>query len=61
VDDLVRSGEFDPIREWMGEHVHQHGCRYTTTDLIEEATGEEFTADYFVDYAKSKFGELYGI
>jgi carboxypeptidase Taq len=61
VDALVREGEFDPIREWMGEKIHRHGCRYTTPDLIEEATGEAFTADYFVDYAKEKFGELYGV
>jgi carboxypeptidase Taq len=61
VDALVREGEFDPIREWMREKIHQHGCRYTTPDLIEEATGEAFTADYFVDYATRKFGYLYGI
>ena len=30
-------------------------------DLIEEATGEAFTADYFLEYANSKFGELYGV
>jgi carboxypeptidase Taq len=61
VDALVRDGEFDPIREWMGERIHQHGCRYTTPDLVEEATGEAFTADYFLDYATGKFGELYGV
>ena len=61
VDALVQQGEFDRIREWMGERIHQHGCRYTTPDLVEEATGEVFTADYFVDYATEKFGELYGI
>jgi carboxypeptidase Taq len=61
VDGLVRKGEFDPIREWMGERIHQHGCRYTTPDLVEEATGEAFTADHFVDYATEKFGELYGV
>ena len=60
-DAKVRDGEFDPIREWMEENVHRHGCRYTTPDLIEEATGEEYTADYFVEYAKGKFGELYGV
>ncbi len=61
VDSMVRAGEFDPLREWMGEKVHRHGCRYTTPDLIEEATGEEFTADYFIKYATSKFGDLYDI
>ena len=61
VDALVRDGEFDEIMEYLNEHVHGHGCLYTTDDLIEEATGEPFTADYFVEYAEAKFGELYGV
>ncbi|MEF8775013.1 MAG: carboxypeptidase M32 [Haloarculaceae archaeon] len=59
--DLVREGEFGPILDWHREHVHRHGCRYTTPDLIEEATGESLTADYFLDYAESKFGDLYNL
>ncbi len=61
VDALVREQEFDPIREWMGEKIHQQGQRYTTPELVEHATGEPLTAEYFVDYAKEKFGELYDL
>ena len=61
VDGLVREGEFDPIREWMAERIHRPGQRYTTDELVEEATGEPLTADYFLDYAKSKFSELYDV
>ena len=55
----IRSGEFDPLREWLGEHVHQHGARYTTPELIEQATGEAFSADYFLDYVDEKYSSLY--
>ncbi len=58
---LVRDGDFDPILEWQRDHVHRHGCRYTTPDLIEEATGEALTADYYLDYARDKFGDLYDL
>jgi carboxypeptidase Taq len=58
-DEAIRSGEFDPLREWLVEQVHAHGCRYTTDDLIREATGEAFTADYFLDYADAKYRDLY--
>jgi carboxypeptidase Taq len=61
VDDLVREGEFDPIAGWLRENVHSHGQRYTTDDLVEEATGEAFTADHFVEYADEKFRSLYGV
>ncbi|ADD05114.1 metal-dependent carboxypeptidase [Natrialba magadii ATCC 43099] len=58
-DDQIRAGEFDDLNGWLRENIHQHGKRYTTPDLIEDATGEGFTADYFLEYAKSKYGELY--
>jgi carboxypeptidase Taq len=64
IDDLdskIRAGEFEPLHEWLTENVHSHGCRYTTDELVEEATGEQFTAEYFVDYAKRKFGDLYDL
>jgi carboxypeptidase Taq len=61
LDEDIRNGEFDDLHDWLTEHVHRHGCRYTTDDLIEEATGEALTADYFVDYARGKFGDLYGL
>jgi carboxypeptidase Taq (EC:3.4.17.19). Metallo peptidase. MEROPS family M32 len=59
VDALVRNEEFDPIREWMGEHVHRHGQRYETPELVEQATGEPLTAEYFVNYVREKFERLY--
>jgi carboxypeptidase Taq len=61
VDGLVREREFEPIREWMTEHVHRYGQRYETPELIEVATGEPLTADYFVEYVREKFGELYDL
>jgi len=61
LEPLIREGEFEPIHEWLTENVHQHGQRYETPELIEKATGEPLTADYFLEYAEDKFGDLYGI
>ncbi|WP_255170664.1 carboxypeptidase M32 [Natrononativus amylolyticus] len=61
LDDRIREGEFDDLNGWLREHVHAHGKQYTTPDLVEEATGESYTADYFLEYAKSKYGELYDL
>ncbi|WP_135663652.1 carboxypeptidase M32 [Halorhabdus rudnickae] len=57
----VRAGEFDDLRTWMTEHVHRHGRRYTTDELIREATGEDYTAEYFIEYATEKYGALYDL
>lgn len=61
VDEHVRSGEFEPITEWLRENVHRHGRRFTTSDLIEEATGEAYSADAFNAYVTEKYGSLYGV
>ncbi|WP_290816604.1 carboxypeptidase M32 [Halovivax sp.] len=59
VDGCIRDGEFAPLREWQAEHVHRHGQRYPTEELIEVATGEPLTAEYFLDYVDEKFADLY--
>jgi len=59
VDALVRAGDFDPVHGWLTEHVHRHGARYETDDLVREATGESFTADHFLAYADEKYRDLY--
>jgi len=61
VDDLIRAGEFDPLHEWLTDRIHRHGKRFETNDLVREATGEDVSADAFVDYATAKYGELYGL
>jgi carboxypeptidase Taq len=61
LSELIEAGEFEPLHEWLTENVHRHGARYETNELVVEATGEEFTADAFVDYVTEKYGELYGL
>ncbi|MEF8862751.1 MAG: carboxypeptidase M32, partial [Haloarculaceae archaeon] len=57
----VREGEVDALHDWLTENVHRHGQRYRTNELVKRATGSEFTADAFLDYATGKFGDLYYI
>jgi carboxypeptidase Taq len=59
LEEKIRSGDYEALHDWLTEEVHRHGCRYETDDLIREATGEAYTADYFLDYVKSKYGDLY--
>ncbi|MFC4448967.1 carboxypeptidase M32 [Halorussus aquaticus] len=59
LDEKVAAGDFEDLHDWLTEEIHRHGSRYTTDELIRQATGEEYTADYFLDYVKSKYGDLY--
>ncbi|MDG5778067.1 carboxypeptidase M32 [Haloarculaceae archaeon H-GB2-1] len=61
LDYQIRQGEFGELHDWLTRNVHRHGARYETDALVQEATGESFTADYFVDYATEKFGRLYDL
>ncbi|MFB6069115.1 MAG: carboxypeptidase M32 [Halobacterium sp.] len=61
VDEKVREGDFDVIADWLEENVHRHGARYTTPELVEEATGEAYNADHFLDYVTEKYTELYDL
>jgi carboxypeptidase Taq len=61
VADRAREGEFGPLRAWLREHVHRHGKRLETGDLVREATGSRFTADAFVDHVDEKYRSLYEI
>jgi carboxypeptidase Taq len=61
LDERIAAGEFGTLHEWLAENVHEHGCRYRTDELIERATGEPLTAEYFLEYAERKFGELYDL
>jgi carboxypeptidase Taq len=60
LDEQIRDGRFDPLHDWLTEQIHQHGCRYTTDALVQEATGESVTADYFLEYVDEKYRALYG-
>ena len=64
IEDLegdIEAGEFDALQEWLTENVHRYGKRYRTPELVEEATGEEYSADAFLEYATEKFAALYDL
>ncbi|RKD95925.1 carboxypeptidase M32 [Halopiger aswanensis] len=61
LDDDVREADFDALNGWLRENIHQHGKQYETQELIRQATGEELTADHFLEYVEGKYGDLYAL
>jgi carboxypeptidase Taq len=55
------AGEFEPLRQWLLTHIHQHGQRYTAAQLVERVTGEPLSHRPLIRHLKAKFGPLYGI
>lgn len=58
-DELIQNGSFAPIKEWLTEHVHQHGKRKKPSEIIQDATGEELNVQYLIDYLTDKYTKLY--
>jgi carboxypeptidase Taq len=61
LDEKIENGEFEPLLDWLRENVHRHGQRYRTEELVERATGEKPKADYFLEYAREKYSDLYDL
>ncbi len=55
----IEKGEFDTLHNWLKSNVYQHGSKYTAPEIIERATGKPMTIMPYIDYLRTKYGELY--
>jgi carboxypeptidase Taq len=53
-------GEFQPLRQWLRENIHQQGQRYAATELVQRVTGQPLSPEPLVAHLRAKFGPLYG-
>jgi carboxypeptidase Taq len=57
----IAAGEFSHLREWLRKKIHIHGKMFSADQLVREVTGEPLTSQYFIDYLKEKYREIYKI
>jgi carboxypeptidase Taq len=61
LDDQLAQGELMELREWLREHIHKHGAKFPTTELLERVVGEPISVGPFIGYLKRKLGDVYGL
>ena len=61
VESELRSGSFKKINEYLRENIHQYGKYKTPNEIIMDTTKEAFNPDYYINYLRGKYGELYGV
>ena len=61
LDDQLRIGELQGLREWLREHVHRHGAKFSMPELLERVVGGPIAVGPFVAYLKRKLGEVYEV
>jgi carboxypeptidase Taq len=55
----IAAGQLSPLREWLREHVHRHGSKFDSTELLERTLGTGIEVQPFVRYLKTKLSEVY--
>ena len=58
-DELIQSGNFRPILDWLTEKVYGYGKLMPPKYLVEHIIGEPMKAQPWIDYATAKFSALY--
>ncbi len=61
LDAQLGGGELHGLREWLREHVHRHGAKFTTAELLDRVVGSPIAVGPFVDYLKAKIGQVYDL
>lgn len=59
LDGKIEAGQFGELLGWLRKNIHVHGKHYTARELCERITGEKLNFNYFMNYARSKFGIIY--
>jgi len=60
--DDFEQGEFGALRDWLREHVHRHGRKFTPAETLERAVGvSEIDPEPYVRYLREKLADIYGI
>ncbi|UMB86280.1 carboxypeptidase M32 [Citrobacter portucalensis] len=51
----IAQGEFGALFDWLRQNIWQHGSRFTTEQLITQATGEPLSSRYFRSHLEARY------
>jgi carboxypeptidase Taq len=56
--DLER-GRFSTLHQWLQSNIYRHGCKFSTTELLERVTGRSLQVEPFITLLREKYTQLY--
>jgi carboxypeptidase Taq len=56
LEEQIEHGKFAPLREWLGEHVHSLGRKFSPQETLQRATGSTIDPKPYIDYLRTKYG-----
>ena len=55
LESQIASGDFGPLFTWLEQNIWRHGSRFSTSQLITNATGEDLNPLYFRKHLESRY------
>jgi carboxypeptidase Taq len=56
LEEQIERGEFAALREWLGEHVHGLGRKFSPQETLRRATGATIDPKPYLAYLRAKYG-----
>jgi carboxypeptidase Taq len=56
LEEQIERGDFAALREWLGEHVHALGRKFSPQETLRRATGATIDPKPYLAYLRSKYG-----
>jgi carboxypeptidase Taq len=61
LDAQMESGEFGPLREWLGDKLYRWGRRFPPEEMLRRIVGGPLDAEPYLRYLKAKVADIYGV
>jgi carboxypeptidase Taq len=55
LEEQVERGEFKALRDWLGEHIHSLGRKYSPQETLRRATGSAIDPKPYLAYLRNKY------
>ena len=59
IPDEIGRGEFGALHAWLLDNIYRHGAKFPPNEIVKRATGAAMSMRPYLDYLRSKYGELY--
>jgi carboxypeptidase Taq len=60
LEEQFERGEFWPLRDWLGEHVHSFGRKFSAAETVERTAGGPIDPAPYVAYLERKLRDVFG-
>src|SRR5439155_24011432 len=61
LDQAFERGEFGDLREWLREHLHRHGRKFTPRETLERAAGSAIDPAPYIRYLNHMLATTTGL